>query len=234
MKCLKFAIQLENIISFGKSHLCKRSVKKFHGVIATSETIFWPNITCQGHTCIDFLYILAHKTVLGKRGEEQVLQYQQGLPVPTSTPNSSGKPWTSTRVVFFFTKMINYSQRQPLPLGSTNMILPIQNNNHLACNSKRELQRFLLLWLILEKVISACDLALAHRLYSGGRCSFLYTLLFEICTFILEWVCIIRENLSMCISELNLRCLNNTGNLIEVSISVGKINKQVHKWRDSI
>lgn len=92
-ECLKFAIQLENIISFGKSHLCKGSVKKFHGVIATSETTFWPNITCQGHTFIDFLYTLAHKTALGKGGEEQVLQYQQGLPVPTSTqfPLSSPK-----------------------------------------------------------------------------------------------------------------------------------------------
>lgn len=55
-----------------------------------------------------------------------MLQYQQGLPVPTPTPNSSGKPRMA--MMGFFTKMIGYSQRQPLPLGSTNMILPTESN----------------------------------------------------------------------------------------------------------
>lgn len=111
-----------------------------------------------------------------------------GATVPARSASSDLHPkflWQALNIyqgelLFFFTKMIDYSQWQPLPLGSTNMILPIQSNNHLAGNSKRELQHFLLLWLMLEKVISACDLALAHRLYLGGRYCFLYMLLFEI------------------------------------------------------
>lgn len=174
------------------------------------------------------------KQHLGREGRSRcystskVCQFQPPPQFPLSSPKQ-----LATRVGFF-TKMIDYSQWQPLPLGSTSMILRIQSNNHLAGNSKRKLQHFLLLWLILEKFTSACDLALAHRLYWGGRRRFLYMLLFEMCSFILGWVCIVRENLSVCISELNLRCLDNTGNLIEVLISVSKINKQVHKWRDCI
>lgn len=130
----------------------------------------------------------------------------------------------SSRQCFFFTKMIDYLWWQPLPLGSTNMILPIENNNHLAGTNERELQHFLLLWLILEKVISVCDLVLAHRLYWGSRHSFFYMLLFEMCGFLQGWGCSTRENLSMCLLELDLRGPDNTGNLTEVLISVSKIN----------
>lgn len=96
----------------------------------------------------------------------KICQFQPPPQIPLARPEHL-PGWV------FFTKMIDYSQWQPLPLGSTNMILPIRSNNHLAGNSKRDLQHFLLLWLMLEKVISACDLALAHRLYSGSRCSLL-------------------------------------------------------------
>lgn len=47
----------------------QKSVKKFQGVIATGETIFWPKSSCQGHACTAILYILAQKPSLGKGGE---------------------------------------------------------------------------------------------------------------------------------------------------------------------
>lgn len=44
----------------------QRSVKKFQGGTGTGERIFWPNSTCQGHTCTGILQTLAEKPPLGR------------------------------------------------------------------------------------------------------------------------------------------------------------------------
>lgn len=103
----------------------QESVKKFQGVIATGETISCPNRTCQGHTCTGISFILAQKRSLRKGGESWCYSTSKACHVQPP-PQILDK--TRLAMVRFFTEMIDYLQWQPLPSGSTNMILPIESN----------------------------------------------------------------------------------------------------------
>lgn len=105
----------------------QKSVKKFQGIIATGETIPCPNSTCQGCTCIGILFMLAQKPSLRKGGERESSCHSTSKawhfqPPPQIPPTRQGWLWWDVLL-----KIIDYLPRQPLPPGSTTMILPIES-----------------------------------------------------------------------------------------------------------
>lgn len=193
----------------------QKSVKKFQGVIATGETIFWPNSTCQGHTGTGILYILAQKPLLGKGGRSwccrtsTACQFQPPTQIPLTSP-----------MIGFLLKWLTIHNDRHCRWAALSWFFPFGGHQQKgAATFSTTIPDFgrghPYLWLHIDT-----------GLHWGGMHGFLYMSLNVICTFILWWVCSARENLSMCFPELDLRCPDNTVNLTELLISIHKTTNE--------